>query len=143
MKAAVLKGIQNIEVTESPKPNPTPYEVVVKVKACGICGTDHHIYHGKPGSAKVQPPITLGHELSGVVAEIGDHVTTLKKGDRVTIDPNLYCGHCEFCRSGRPQLCDHLQAVGVTRDGGMGEYCSVPAITVTSFRTNCLLKKER
>jgi 2-desacetyl-2-hydroxyethyl bacteriochlorophyllide A dehydrogenase len=97
------------------------------VKSCGICGTDQHIYHGHPGSAAVTPPIVLGHELAGEVVELGAGVTRLKLGDRVSVDPNIYCGDCSYCRNGRPHLCDHLQAVGVTRDGGMGEYCITPA----------------
>lgn len=96
------------------------------MKACGICGTDQQIYHGRPGSAQVRPPIVLGHELSGVVTKAGRHVS-LKTGDRISVDPNIYCGKCSYCRSGRVHLCDRLQAVGVTRNGGIGQYCVVPA----------------
>ncbi|MGM1045845.1 MAG: zinc-dependent alcohol dehydrogenase family protein [Bacillota bacterium] len=102
-------------------------EVMVRVACCGICGTDQHIYHGHPGSAEVEPPIVLGHELAGVVEAVGETVTALQPGDRVSVDPNMYCGSCEYCRGGRAHLCDRLQAVGVTRDGGMGEMCVVPA----------------
>lgn len=105
-------------------------EVRIRVKSCGICGTDQHIYHGHPGSAEVTPPIVLGHELSGEVTEVGSAAAGIRVGDRVSVDPNMYCGHCEYCRDGRPQLCDRLQAVGVTRDGGMAEYCVVPAANV-------------
>ncbi|MEH7481270.1 zinc-dependent alcohol dehydrogenase family protein [Neobacillus drentensis] len=126
MKAAVLKGTKQIEVMEWNYRSPSPKEVIVKVKSCGICGTDQHIYHGHPGSAEVQPPIVLGHELAGEVVEVGAEVSILQKGDRVSIDPNIYCSTCEYCRSNRAHLCNHLQAVGVTRDGGMGEYCVVP-----------------
>jgi len=126
MKAAVFleKGV--IEVQELEKPTPKTNEVLVAVKACGICGTDQHIYHGQPGSAEVNPPIVLGHELAGQVVEVGENVTTFKQGDRVSIDPNIYCGVCEYCQDGRPHLCDNLEAVGVTRDGGMGEYVLAP-----------------
>jgi L-iditol 2-dehydrogenase len=127
MKAAVLQGTKQIEVMEWKHPSPSPSEVIVKVKSCGICGTDQHIYHGHPGSAEVHPPIILGHEWAGEVVEGGAEVSTVQKGDRVSIDPNIYCGTCENCRSNRAHLCNNLQAIGVTRDGGMGEYCVVPA----------------
>jgi L-iditol 2-dehydrogenase len=103
------------------------HEVRIRVKCCGICGTDQHIYHGFPGSAEATPPIVLGHELAGEIIEIGAEVKNLQIGDRVSIDPNLYCGYCEYCHSGRVHLCNHLQAVGVTRDGGMAEFCIAPA----------------
>jgi L-iditol 2-dehydrogenase len=127
MQAAVWKGKQHIELLEWRMQELLPNEVRVLVKCCGICGTDQHIYHGYPGSAIVTPPIVLGHELAGEVTELGDNVLDLKVGDRVSIDPNIYCGSCEFCRSGDAHLCDHLQAIGVTRDGGMGEFCISPA----------------
>ncbi|PLR95889.1 zinc-dependent alcohol dehydrogenase family protein [Bacillus sp. T33-2] len=126
MKAAVLQGVKNLEVLDWQKPAPSPREILIKVKSCGICGTDQHIYHGHPGSAEVNPPIILGHELAGEVVEVGAEVTNLQAGDRVSIDPNIYCGTCKYCRSNRTHLCENLQAVGVTRDGGMGEYCVVP-----------------
>lgn len=127
MKAAVLTNKLELNMKELSIPVPLDHEVVIEVKACGICGTDQHIYHGQPGSAEVQYPIVLGHELAGEVVQVGDKVRALKAGDRVSIDPNIYCGECDYCRGGRPHLCNHLQAVGVTRDGGMGEYCTVPA----------------
>ncbi|MFT9600554.1 zinc-dependent alcohol dehydrogenase family protein [Mesobacillus sp.] len=126
MKAAVLQGVKNLEVLDWKTPSPSPREVLVKVKSCGICGTDQHIYHGHPGSAEVNPPIILGHELAGEVVEVGAEVTNMQSGDRVSVDPNIYCGTCKYCRSNRAHLCENLQAVGVTRDGGMGEYCVVP-----------------
>jgi len=126
MKAAVFLGEANMIVQEQPISFFQSGEVLVQVATCGICGTDQHIYHGKPGSAVVTPPIVLGHELSGTVVQIGSEVERVKLGDRVTIDPNIYCGKCRYCRDGRPQLCEHLQAIGVTRSGGMGQFCAVP-----------------
>ncbi|MCL6445247.1 MAG: zinc-dependent alcohol dehydrogenase family protein, partial [Alicyclobacillus sp.] len=96
------------------------------VMACGICGTDQHIYHGKPGSAAVSPPIILGHEFAGRIVDVGEDVHEFRVGDRVTIDPNIYCRSCRFCQDGRPHLCENLQAIGVTRHGGMAEFCVVP-----------------
>ena len=102
------------------------HEVLVKNMACGICGTDVHIYHGEAGSADVTPPVVLGHEFSGIVMETGDAVTTVSVGDHVAMDPNLYCGKCLPCRMGKKQNCEHLSALGVTRDGGFAEYAVCP-----------------
>ena len=101
-------------------------EVLIKVAACGVCGTDVHICHGDKGSAEVIPPVVLGHELSGTVMDIGSKVTHLKIGDRVSVDPNRYCGECHYCKIGKKQLCTSLYAIGVNRDGGFAEYCYVP-----------------
>lgn len=127
MRAAVLMDQEVMDVKEQKTPEAGTGEVLIRVRSCGICGTDQHIYHGHPGSAEVHPPIVLGHELSGEVVAVGQGVSSLKEGDRVSVDPNIYCGSCEYCRSGRLHLCDWLQAVGVTRDGGMAECCLVPA----------------
>jgi 2-desacetyl-2-hydroxyethyl bacteriochlorophyllide A dehydrogenase len=85
------------------------------------------MYYGSPGSAEVTPPVVFGHEISGEVAEIGAKVEDLAVGDRVTVDPNMPCGTCLYCRTGRAHLCQNLRAVGVTQDGGFAEYCRVPA----------------
>ncbi len=114
-------------IREGPIPVPGPGEVVVKNMACGVCGTDVHITKGEPGSAEVHPPVVLGHEYSGEVVGLGEGVTTLQVGDHVTVDPNIYCGECEYCRNGKKQLCPSMQAVGVTRDGGFAQYSLVPA----------------
>ncbi|MFW5438204.1 zinc-dependent alcohol dehydrogenase family protein [Paenibacillus apiarius] len=127
MKAAVLRGTLSMEFTEWAERPLAKGEVRLKVACCGICGTDQHIYHGHPGSAEVKPPIVLGHELAGTVEAVGEDVKDLQPGDRVSVDPNIYCGSCAYCRGGRAHLCERLQAIGVTRDGGMGELCNVPA----------------
>lgn len=127
MKSAFFLGNKQFEVRDVTFPELAPNDILVKNKACGICGTDIHIYHGEPGSADVCPPVVLGHEYSGVVEKIGAGVTTVKVGDKVTIDPNIYCGVCRYCRNGKKQLCENLSGIGVTRDGGFGEYSVVPA----------------
>lgn len=127
MKASYFLGKGSFEVRQAPELHPGPGEVVIKNMVCGVCGTDVHIFHGEPGSADVNPPVVLGHEYSGEVVEVGEGVTTLKPGDHVTVDPNIYCGECVYCRNGKKQLCETMQAVGVTRDGGFGEYSLVPA----------------
>lgn len=103
-----------------------PNQVLVKNMACGICGTDVHIYHGEKGSADVTPPVVLGHEFSGIVEKVGSAVTTVKPGDHVTMDPNMYCGKCRPCRMGRKQNCEHLFALGVNVNGGFAEYSICP-----------------
>lgn len=101
-------------------------EVLIKVHACGVCGTDVHIYYGEEGSAPVTPPVVLGHEFSGVVEKVGSRVTTCQVGDHVTLDPNMYCGKCRPCREGKKQGCEHLYALGVNTNGGFAQYCVAP-----------------
>lgn len=140
MEALVLTGIKELTVKDVDRPKVLPNEVLIHTAFAGICGTDHALYAGLPGSADAVPPIVLGHENSGVVAEVGDAVTNVKVGDRVTVDPNIYCGHCKYCRTGRPELCENLSAVGVTRDGGFEEYFTAPASVVYQIPDNVSLK---
>jgi hypothetical protein len=100
LKAAVLQGVGQINVMEWPERQLGAGEVRIRVKCCGICGTDQHIYHGQPGSAAFSPPIVLGHELSGEVVACGSDVTALQLGDWLSVDPNMYCGSCEYCQTG-------------------------------------------
>lgn len=127
MKASYFLGNQTFEVREMDIPHAGPGEVIIKNMVCGVCGTDVHIYYGEPGSADVNPPVVLGHEYSGEVVEVGEGVAALRPGDHVTVDPNIYCGECVYCRNGKKQLCPSMQAVGVTRDGGFAQYSRVPA----------------
>lgn len=140
MDALVLTGIKSLELQDIAQPEVKPNEVKIHTAFAGICGTDHALYAGLPGSAPAVPPIVLGHENSGVVAEVGSAVTNVKVGDRVTVDPNIYCGQCKFCRTGRPELCENLSAVGVTRDGGFEEYFTAPASVVYQIPDNVSLK---
>ena len=125
MKSAVFYGKHDMRVEESPMPKVGAEDVLIQVKACGICGTDVHIYEGDKGAAEVTPPTILGHEFSGVVAEVGSAVTNVKVGDRVCIDPNCYCGKCDFCRNGIAHYCIDMIGYGTTVNGGFAEYCSV------------------
>ncbi|AEW98734.1 zinc-dependent alcohol dehydrogenase family protein [Streptantibioticus cattleyicolor] len=111
--------------TEVPDPRPGPGEVVVRVDACGLCGTDMHILDGELPSARY--PLVPGHELAGEVVECGPGATGVAVGTRVAVDPNMPCGACHYCRIGRGNLCDDYTAVGVTRDGGFAELVAVPA----------------
>lgn len=129
MKALLLSEYKKLEVAELPLPTPSPEEVLVQVAACGICGSDVHGYDGTSG--RRIPPIVMGHEAAGVVAETGSGVTGFKNGDRVTFDSTVYCGECEYCREGQVNLCDFRQVVGVScgdyrRAGAFAEYVIVP-----------------
>ncbi|MBC5733121.1 zinc-dependent alcohol dehydrogenase family protein [Flavonifractor sp. DFI.6.63] len=126
MKGTYFLGNGEFETRDMPEHPLAPHEVLIRVAACGVCGTDVHIYHGDKGSAAVTPPVVLGHELSGTVAAVGAQVTGLRVGDHVTVDPNCYCGACHYCRIGKKQLCTSLYAIGVNRDGGFAEYCYAP-----------------
>ena len=126
MKSNYFMGDHRFQVMEEPIPTIGEQDVLIRVAACGICGTDVHIFHGDKGSAPVNPPVVLGHELAGTVVEVGAGVTTLKPGDHVSVDPNAYCGKCHYCQIGKKQLCTALYAVGVNRNGGFAEYCAVP-----------------
>ncbi|WAE44882.1 zinc-dependent alcohol dehydrogenase family protein [Levilactobacillus brevis] len=140
MKALVLTGTKQFEMQDVTTPTVKDDEVLVNTAYAGICGTDRALYAGLPGSADAVPPIVLGHENSGIVAAIGRNVTNVKVGDRVTVDPNIYCGECEYCRTDRPELCDNLSAVGVTRDGGLEESFTAPASVVYPIPDSVALK---
>lgn len=126
MKAAIFYGNKTIETKELEMPKVKNNEVLVKIKAAGICGTDVHIYHGSPGSTEPTLPVVLGHEFSGDIVEVGSEVKRIKVGDKVTIDPNIYCGNCVHCLNGKKQYCENMGAIGVNRDGGFEEYVAVP-----------------
>lgn len=125
MKSAVFYGKHEVRVEEHALPQTGPEEVLIQVKACGVCGTDVHIYEGDKGAAEVTPPTILGHEFSGVVVKTGERVTGFREGDRVCIDPNCYCGACEACRNGAAHFCGHMIGYGTTVNGGFAEYCAV------------------
>lgn len=140
MKALVLKGVKHFEIEDIQKPTPKDNEVLIDAKYAGICGTDNALYNGLPGSAPAVPPIVLGHEVSGVVESTGKNVKGFKKGDRVTVDPNCYCGKCRYCHIGIPEMCDNLSAVGVTRNGGLEQAFTAPATNVYKVPANVPLK---
>lgn len=126
MKGTYFLGNKEFKTDMMNLSKPEKDNVLIKIAACGICGTDVHIYNGGKGSAEVTPPIILGHEFAGEIVAVGDQVDCVQVGDHVTVDPNIYCGKCHFCRNGKKQLCENMKAVGVTQDGGFAEYCIVP-----------------
>ncbi|PAZ12713.1 alcohol dehydrogenase [Streptomyces sp. SA15] len=123
MRAAVIEAPGKVTVTTVPDPTPGPREVVIDVAACGLCGTDLHILQGEFAPTL---PVVPGHEFAGEVVGLGSEVTELAIGDRVAVDPSLYCNECRYCRVGRNNLCDRWQAIGVTVAGGAAEYAVAP-----------------
>ena len=122
MKAVVLSAVNNLAIAEVEKPKPGLKECLVKVLACGICGTDRHIYHGEYPSAK---PVILGHEFGGVIEEVGPS-SKFKVGQVVSVDPNIVCGTCPDCVAERTAFCPDLTALGVNINGGLAEYVLTP-----------------
>ncbi len=124
MKIALFEKPHSLTIQSTPIRALSANEVLVKVLACGVCGTDVHIIEG---TSRSTPPVVLGHEFNGVVESVGIAVHGIEPGQRVAVDPNISCGVCYFCRRGLVHLCANLQALGVDLNGGMAEYCFVPA----------------
>jgi L-iditol 2-dehydrogenase len=129
VKALVLEEYGRLVYRGEPDPVPGPDEVLIEVKACGICGSDIHGYDGSSG--RRVPPLIMGHEASGVVAAVGDRVEGWGAGDRVTFDSTVWCGDCFHCARGEVNLCDRRQVLGVStgeyrRHGAFAEYVVVP-----------------
>ena len=126
MKAAVFYAKNDLRIEEIAKPTAGAGEVVIKVMACGICGTDVHIFHGDEGAAPTPAGTVLGHEFAGVVESVGEGVKGIKVGDRVCVDPNKLCNECYYCKSGLGHFCESMRGIGTTENGGFAEYCVVP-----------------
>ena len=129
MKALTLTAYHEFEYGDAPSPEIGPEEVLISIRACGICGSDIHGMDGSSG--RRQPPIIMGHEGAGEIIEVGSAVTDWKPGDRVTFDSTVYCGTCESCRSGNVNLCPDRNVLGVScddyrRHGAFAELLAVP-----------------
>ena len=129
MKSLLLSEYNHLEIADFPAPEPGPGDVLIRVEACGICGSDVHGYDGSSG--RRIPPIVMGHEAAGTVAAVGAGVTGYAAGDRVTFDSTVYCGACAWCQRGDVNLCDNRQVIGVScgdyrRHGAFAEYVAVP-----------------
>lgn len=125
MRAIVFREGHQVSLEHLPDPEPGPGEVVIAVKASGICHTDIEILRGNYGSSAF--PLVPGHEFAGEIVSVGRDVSSVSVGDRVVVDPNLGCRTCLACRRGRVNLCEKLGAYGVTRNGGFAEFCVVAA----------------
>jgi L-iditol 2-dehydrogenase len=130
MKALLLSEYNHLEIADYPVPRPGPDEILVRVAACGICGSDVHGYDGSSG--RRIPPIVMGHEAAGTIAALGSSVTDFALNDRITFDSTISCGVCDYCRRGHVNLCDRREVLGVScqdyrRHGAFAEYVSVPA----------------
>ena len=132
MKAVVLSAVNKLAIAEVEKPKPGSKECLVKVLACGICGTDRHIYHGEYPSAK---PVILGHEFGGVIEEVGPN-SIFQVGQVVSVDPNIICGKCVDCNAGRTAFCPDLTALGVNINGGLAEYVLTPDSQIYPVRSD-------
>jgi len=136
MKAAVLKGIEKLEMENISRPTPSPQEILIKVKACSICGTDIRVYHH--GHKHMRFPRITGHELSGEIVEIGKRVEGHKLGEKVAIAPAIPCGRCHYCRRGMQSMCINLTAIGYHYDGGFAEFMVVPEDAVRNGCVNTI-----
>ncbi len=130
MKALLLSEYNHLEVKDLPRPTPAVDELLVRIAACGICGSDVHGFDGSTG--RRIPPIVMGHEAAGTVVSTGSAVTRFKPGDRVTFDSTVFCGSCEFCLRGEVNLCNNRQVIGVScddyrRNGAFAELLTVPS----------------
>jgi L-iditol 2-dehydrogenase len=123
MRRSLVTARGQLEIGSCSDPAPESDEVVVRVEACGICGTDRNIF---TGTYPMTFPVTLGHEYAGTVVEVGSDVRGLRVGDRVAVDPNVVCGTCASCRRGRVNLCTGLTPLGIVRPGGFAELSAVP-----------------
>lgn len=129
MKSLLLSEYNHLEIADMPVPAIGPGEILVRVEACGICGSDVHGYDGSSG--RRIPPIVMGHEAAGTIDSVGSNVSRFNAGDRVTFDSTVYCGECAFCKGGDVNLCDNRQVIGVScgdyrRHGAFAEYVVVP-----------------
>jgi L-iditol 2-dehydrogenase len=130
MKALVLSQYNKLDLVDMAKPQPGGDDLLIRVHACGICGSDVHGYDGSTG--RRLPPIVMGHEAAGIVEAVGGAVTDFQPGDHVTFDSTVFCGECFYCRRGQVNLCDNSEVIGVStpdfrRAGAFAEYVTVPA----------------
>ncbi len=131
MKVALYEKPHSLKVAQKSLRALNAGEYLVRVTACGVCGTDVHIVEGQSRS---RPPVVLGHEFTGIVEDAGPGISSqISPGDHVAVDPNIACGTCSYCRRGLVHLCSGLRALGVDIDGGMAEYCIVPEKQVYSI----------
>jgi len=126
-----VRAAKGLEITEVAVPGIGPTEVLVRVSAASICGTDLHIYGWDRWSqARIKPPVTLGHEFCGLVEHVGEEVTAVKAGDFVSAEMHVNCGHCHQCRLGEAHICQNLKIIGIDEDGAFAEFVKIPASNI-------------
>lgn len=133
MKSAVFYGKNDLRIEDIEIPELKEDEVLINVHACGICGTDMHIFDGDEGAAATPKKTVLGHEFAGEIVKIGEKVVEFNVGDRVCVDPNKLCNKCYYCRSGMGHFCTDMIGIGTTVNGGFSEYCAVPVSQIYKF----------
>lgn len=139
MKALILSEYKKLDLVDMQKPQPGDDDLLIRVRACGVCGSDVHGYDGSTG--RRLPPIVMGHEAAGIVEAVGNAVKDFRPGDRVTFDSTVFCGRCFYCRRGLVNLCDDREVIGVStpdfrRMGAFAEYVTVPARIAYSLPDN-------
>jgi L-iditol 2-dehydrogenase len=139
MEALLLKQYNQLEMVDMPAPEIGPDDILVRVRACGICGSDVHGFDGSTG--RRIPPLVMGHEAAGEVVKLGANVRDLREGDRVTFDSTIYCGKCFYCTRGEVNLCEDRQVLGVSpgpyrRHGAFAEFVAVPRRIVYKLPDN-------
>jgi len=140
MKALILTEYHRLEYGEMPEPQVGPGEVLLQVKACGICGSDIHGIDGSTG--RRIPPIVMGHEACGEIVKLGEGVKGYAIGDKVTFDSTIYCGKCHYCRRGQINLCNNRRVLGVScteyrQHGAFAEYVAVPQHILYPIPAGC------
>ncbi len=126
-----MQRARGLSYESAPMPSVGPTDVLVRVKAASICGTDLHIYGWDRWSqGRIKPPVTLGHEFCGVVERVGEEVSAVKPGDFVSAEMHLNCGHCHQCRLGQAHICQNLRIIGIDQDGAFAEFVKIPASNI-------------
>ena len=139
MKALVLSEYKQLDLVDMAKPQPGEDDVLIRILACGICGSDVHGYDGSTG--RRLPPVVMGHEAAGIIEAVGGAVTGFQPGEHVTFDSTVFCGKCFYCRRGQVNLCDRREVIGVStsdfrRTGAFAEYVTVPGHIVYPLPEN-------
>lgn len=137
MKAAVFRGIGEIEIAEVPIPRPQEGEVLIRVGYCGICGSDLEAYH----TGMYEPGLIIGHEFAGTIAALGEGVTGWQVGERVVVNDALPCMNCRPCRDGLLDRCENMTMIGVSHDGGMAEFVAAPALSLLHLPDGVTLRQ--
>ncbi|HEV3484769.1 MAG TPA: alcohol dehydrogenase catalytic domain-containing protein, partial [Vicinamibacterales bacterium] len=136
MRAAVFHGPGDLRVLQVPRPAIADSELLVRVAACAVCGSDVRTF--RHGARNIDKPVVLGHELSGTIVETGAAIRSYREGQRVAVAPAIPCGDCRYCRENAETMCERLRSIGYQFDGGLAEFMAVPASAVRAGCVNVL-----